>query len=49
MDPKTYYITASSDIIKNRAKFLEEKRFEFYFEDEYRIIYISRLLPKKRC
>ena len=39
MDPKTYYITASADIIKKRAKFLEEKGFEFYSEDEYSIVY----------
>ena len=41
MDPKTYYITASSDIIKNRAKFLEEKGFELYSENEYSIEYRS--------
>lgn len=39
MDPKTYYITASADIIKKRAKFLEEKGFEFCSEDEYSIEY----------
>ena len=39
MDPKTYYITASADIIKKRAKFLEEKGFEFYSEDEHSIVY----------
>ena len=39
MDPKTYFITASADIIKKRAKFLEEKGFEFYSEDEYSIVY----------
>ena len=41
MYPKTYYITASSDIIKNRAKFLEEKGFELYSENEYSIEYRS--------
>lgn len=41
MDPKTYYITESSEIIKKRAEFLEQKGFELYAEDEYSIIYRS--------
>jgi len=41
MDPKTYYITASSEIIKKRAEFLEQKGFELYDEDEFSIIYRS--------
>lgn len=41
MNPKTYYITSSSNLIKNRAKFLEEKGFEFYAEDEHSIDYRS--------
>ena len=39
MDPKTYYITESSEIIKKRAEFLEQKGFELYAEDEYSIVY----------
>ena len=41
MDPKTYYITASSEIIKKRAEFLEQKGFELYDEDEFSITYRS--------